>query len=165
MATIATVKSDYFTRVEDTVPQQKFYANQNYGRLRVLYASYTVDAADEFGTDSLIRLLKIPKGARLIDAEVSMPASGTSGIFDVGWAASTEVDPDTGTALEAADADGIFSQVDPGAAAVDRQAMVSTVPGYMKRFNAEVEVQADWTEASSDAGGDTLELVLIISVD
>lgn len=164
MATLTTVKSTQLTTIEGG-SGSKLDAGQNYGLLRVLYGSYTVDSADEFGTSGLVRMFKIPAGARLIDAEVSMEASGATGIFDVGWAASTALDPDTGSALEAADPNGIFEQVDPGAAAVTRQKMVATVPGYMKRFTAEVEVQCDWTEASADSGGDTLELVCIIALD
>lgn len=164
MATLTTVKSSQLTTIEGGTGS-KLDAGQNYGRLRVLYGSYTVDAADEFGTDGLVRMFSIPAGARLIDAEVSMEASGATGIFNVGWAASTAVDPDTGSALEAADADGIFALADPGAAALNRQKMAYSVPGYMKRFAAEVEVQVDWTEASADSGGDTLELVCIIALD
>jgi hypothetical protein len=164
MATLTTVKGTQMTTIEGGTGS-KLDAGQNYGVLRVLYGSYTVDAADEFGTDGLVRLFTIPAGARLIDCEVSMEATGATGIFDLGWAASPEVDPDTGSALEAADPDGIIQQVDPGAAAINRQKMPSTRPGYMKRFAGSVEVQADWTEVSADAGGDTLEVVAIIALD
>lgn len=157
MATLTTVLGTNVT-LKEAEPKSQIDASQEYGRVRVLYDSYSVDAADEFGTSGLIRLFKLPKGARLLDFEVSMPASGASGIFDIGWAAS-----DDGT--EAADADGIISQVDPGNAAVDRQAMLSTVDGYMKKFEAEVEVQADCTEATADAGGDTYEFRALIAVD
>jgi hypothetical protein len=161
MATLTTVKSSQITSLE-SVPSSALDVTQNYGGLRVLYGSYTVDAADEFGTDGLVRLFKIPKGARVIDVEVSMEATGATGIFDLGWAASAELD-ENGSPVEAADADGFIQQVDPGAAAINKQKMPSTRPGYLKKFSAEVEVQADWTEASADAGTDTLEVVAIIA--
>lgn len=157
MATLDEVKGSNLT-LKESVPAEKIDVTMNYGNLRVLYDSYTVDAADEFGTDGLIRLFTIPKGARLIEFEVSMPASGTTGIFDIGWAAGANGD-------EAADPNGIISQVDPGAAAVDRQKMLSTVDGYMKKFSEAVEVQADCTEATADAGGDTYEFMAIIVVE
>ena len=113
MATLTEVKGANLT-LEEQVPAEKINVGQAYGKLRVLYDSYTVDSADEFGTDGLIRLFTIPKGATLVDFEVSMPASGTTGIFDIGWAAGANGD-------EAADPNGIINQVDPGAAAVDRQ--------------------------------------------
>lgn len=163
MATLTTVSGANVT-LKESVPAEKLDVSTNYGRVRVLYDSYAVDTADEFGTSGLIRLFEIPKGARLIDFEVSMPAAGATGIFDIGWAASDELDSD-GNPLEAADADGIIQQVDPGAAAVNRQKMLSTVPGYMKKFAGAVEVQADCTEATADSGGDTFEFLALIVVD
>jgi hypothetical protein len=164
MATLTTVKGANVT-LKENVPSEKIDVTMNYANLRVLYDTYTVDAADEFGTDGLLRLFTIPKGARLINFEVSCPATGATGIFDVGWAASVEKLPGTSTPVEAADPNGILEQVDPGAAAVNQQRMPSTVPGFMKKFAAEVEVQADFTEATADAGTKTLEFVAIIAVD
>ena len=157
MATLTEVKGANVA-LKENVPVDKLDVTTNYGRLRVLYDSYTVDAADEFGTDGLIRLFTIPKGARLVDFEVSMPAAGATGIFNIGWAAGAD-------AVEAADDDGIIALVDPGAAAVNRQKMLSTVPGYMKKFSEAVEVQADCTEATAESGGDTFEFMALIVVD
>jgi hypothetical protein len=157
MATLGEVKAANVT-LKEQEPIEKISASQEYGRLRVLYDSYAIDSADEFGTDGLIRLFKLPKNCRLLEFEVSMPASGTTGIFNIGWAAGADGD-------EAADSSGIISAVDPGAAAVDRQKMLSGATGYMKLFAEEVEVQADCTQATEDAGGDTYEFMAIISVD
>lgn len=162
MATLTTVKGVNRT-LQENEPSEMLDVTQNYGNLRILYDSYTVDSADEFGTDGLIRLFTIPKGARLVDFEFSCPATGATGIFDIGWAASKELNS-SGSPVEAADADGIIAQADPGAGAVNRQKMLSTAPGYMKKFNAAVEVQADCTEATDDAGGKTLRFMAIISV-
>ena len=163
MATLTTVKGVYRT-LQENVPSEALDVTANYGRVRVLYDYYTVASADEFGTDGLIRLFNIPKGARVLDFEVSVEAAGATGIFDLGWAASAELDSD-GVAVVAADADGFFAAVDPGAAAVNRQVMPSTRPGYMKKFDASVEVQADFTEVTADSGGDTFEFVCYIAVD
>ncbi len=162
MATLTTVKGVNRTLQENS-PSEMLDVTQNYGNLKVLYDYYVVDAADEFGTSGLIRLFTIPKGARLIDFETSVEAAGATGIYDIGWAESAELDSD-GVAVVAADPDGIMASVDPGAAAVSRQKMVSTVPGYMKKFAAAVEVQADFSEVTADSGGDTFEFVAIISV-
>lgn len=157
MATLTTVKGANLT-LRESVPASALDVTMNYAKLRVLYDYYTVDTADEFGTDGLIRLFTIPKGARLIDFETSVEAAGATGIYDIGWAASAD-------GVETADADGIMASVDPGAAAVSRQKMVSTVPGYMKKFAAAVEVQADFSEVTADSGTDTFEFVAIIAVD
>ena len=163
MATLTTVLGVNRT-LQEAVPAEKLDVTMNYGRMRVLYDSYVVDTADEFGTSGLIRLFTIPKGARLVDFEVSSPVSASTGIFDIGWAASAELDS-AGVALEAATADGIISQADMGAAALNRQKMPSTVDGYMKLFAAAVEVQADCTEATADSGTDTFEFMAWIVVD
>lgn len=164
MATLTTVKGANLTLKENS-PSSALDVTMNYAKLRVLYDSYTVDTADEFGTSGLVRLFTIPKGARLIDCEVSMEASGATGIFDLGWAASADLIAGTATPVEAADPDGIIAAVDPGAAAINRQKMPSTVPGYMKKFAAAVEVQADFSEATADSGTDTLEVMAIIAVE
>lgn len=158
MATLTTVHGANATLRDQTLPSVKLASQQNYGKLRVLYDSYTVDAADEFGTDGLVNLMKVPRGARVIDMHVVMPASGATGIFDLGWAAGSG-SGDT----EAADANG-FGAHDPGNAALDAR-MDGTEPGYQKTFTQEVQIQADWTEISADAGGDKLEVTLVIAVE
>jgi len=69
MATLTTVIAKNLTNKE-AEPSVKIDASQDYGKLRMIYDSYLVDAADEFGASGLVRLMTIPKGARLIDAEV-----------------------------------------------------------------------------------------------
>lgn len=163
MATLTTVKGKNVALM-DTVPMPKLPAGDHYGKLRVLYDSYTVLAADEFGTDGLIKLFKIPKGATLVDFEVDIPATGSTGQFVVGWAASEEKDSD-GAAVVTASANGIFTTLDPGDGAVANQRMLTSAAGYMKRFNAEVEVQVDCTEATADAGEKTLRFKATIAVE
>lgn len=158
MATLTTVYSDQYTDAYRDVPSSKVKAADKGGVLRRAYGSYTVDAADEFGTSGLINFFKLPKGATIVAAYVSCEASGATGIFDVGWDAGAE-------SLETADANGIFAAVDPGAAAVDRQAMSSTVPGYNHTLLDEVNIQADFSELTADAGGDTYELEVWYVVD
>jgi len=164
MATLTTVKGANVTLVEGE-PVDQVAASVNYGNLRVMYDSYTVDTSDEFGTSGIVRLFKIPKGARLVDFEFSCPATGATGIFNIGWTASADLLPGTTTPVEAADDNGIIALADPGGAAVIRQKMLSTVDGYMKLFAAEVEVQASCTEVTADAGTKTLEFLAIIAVD
>lgn len=157
MATLTTVYGANHTLAYQNSPPSMVPANEWYGRVRHLYDSYTVGASDEFGTSGLIKMMKIPKGARLIDAQVVCPATGATGVFDIGWAAGA-------TAAEAADADGIFVGIDPGAAAVDAN-MAGTVAGWNKTFSEEVQVQIDCTEATAAMAGLTIKLSLLIVVD
>lgn len=157
MATLTDVYGVNATKRDVTRPAEKVPANEQYGRVRVLYDEYTVDTADEFGTSGLIKMMKIPKGARLVGARVVCPATGATGIFDVGWAAGAK-------GVELADADGIFAAQDPGDAAVDAQ-MAGTVAGFNKTFEEEVQVEVDFSEATADMGTKTLKLMLFIVVD
>lgn len=157
MATLTTVYGANHTKSFISEPPEMVDACEQKGRVRHLYDEYTVDAADEFGTNGIIKMMKIPKGARVIDAQVVCPATGATGIFDIGWAAGADGD-------EAADADGFFSQIDPGAAAVDAN-MAGTVAGWNKTFAEEVEVQIDCTEATADMGTKTIKLSILYVLD
>lgn len=159
MATLTTVYGVNATKRDQTVPSVKLDPGQNRGSVRVLYDEYTVDTADEFGTSGLVKAMKIPKGATLIGGRVVCPATGATGIFNIGWAASEAEDSD-GNALEAADDDGIFALIDPGAAAVDSDLIASA--GFMKKFDAEVQVEIDCTEATADMGTKKIQLMLLI---
>lgn len=156
MATLTTVYGVNATKRDVTVPAVKIAANEQYGRVRVIYDEYTVDTDDEFGTSGLINMMKIPKGAKLVGAHCSCPATGTTGIFDVGWAADA-------AGVVTADPNGIFAGLDPGAAAVNTNTL--DIAGFGKTFDAEVQVQVDWSEASDDMGTKTLKLALFIVVD
>lgn len=156
MATLTSVNGD--NRASEVAsPAVKLDAAENKGKLRRLYDSYTIDAADEFGTSGLISMMTIPSGARIVDARFIAPASGATGICNIGWAAGA-------TGAEAADDDGLFVLADPGGGAVDSK-MSGTVAGYNKKFSEEVLVQIDVTEVTADSGGDTWQLEIFYVVD
>lgn len=156
MATLTTVNGVNAT-LRANVPSDKVASQQQYGTLRHLYEEYTVGAGDEFGTSGLITCMKIPKGARVVEARVVCPATGATGIFDIGWAAGA-------TSVEAADADGLFVGIDPGAAAVDAR-MAGTVAAFNKTFAEEVQVQIDCTEATAAMATLKIALSIFIVVD
>lgn len=158
MATLTTVSGVNYAKKNVTLPTVKIPANEERGVVRHLYDEYTIDTADEFGTSGIINMMTIPKGARIVDAQVVCPAVGTTGIFDVGWAASAE------SGAEVADPNGIFDQQDPGAAAVDAN-MAGTVAGWQKTFTEAVVVQVDWTEASQDGGTKTIKVSIFYVLD
>jgi len=152
MATLTTVYGANATLRDQTTPAVKI-ESQDDGKIRSLYDSYAIDAGDEFGTSGLINLMKLPKGAKIVDYHIVMPASGATGIFDLGWAAGTGAGD-----AEAADANGLGA-FDPGDAALNSRA-TGVEPGYQKTFTQEVQIQADFTEVTADAGGDTLQVTI-----
>ncbi len=158
MATLTTVYGANATLRDQTVPPVALASQQNYGRVRVLQDSYTQSASDEFGTSGIINMMKIPKGARVVDGILAITTSGSAGKFEVGWAAGA-----TGT--EVADANGLYEEVDPGNAALTGQRMSSVVAGFNKTFAEEVQVQLDCTEATAGGAAAVYELTLFIVVD
>jgi len=162
MATLTTVKGVNRTLVEN-LPSDKIIGKGIFTKIVWYYDSYTIDAADEIGTSGLVRLFNIPKNATLLEFIVDVQKTGTTGIFDIGWAASRTLDLG-GVAVETADADGIIAAVDSGNAAIDHQTMINTSPGFMKKFKAEVEVQADFSEATQDGGTKTLHYRAVLGL-
>ncbi len=156
MSTLTTVYGANNTIRDQTIPAPKLKASNNYGRLRILYDEYTLATGDNFGTSGLIKMMKIPAGAKLIQAHIHSPDLGTTGIVDVGYAASAD-------GVEVADADGIFAQADCGGVALN--AWMTDGAALGKEFAAEVEVQIDFTEASAGSGSRVIKLSLFIAVD
>ena len=106
----------------------------------------------------VIYLAKIPKSALVTDLVFKHSDMGSTGDLDIGWLASKEKDQ-AGTVLEAADVDGFFVAVDVNAAAgIKRMSSVAgaAVPGFLKKFKAEVDLVATVVEAW-DATSGTIE--------
>ena len=74
----------------------KISTTELHGRVRVAYADFTADAAQE-----TINMFKLPDGARIIGGRVNHAALGSSTTLSIGHAAYTQAD---GTAV-AADVD------------------------------------------------------------
>jgi hypothetical protein len=157
MATVTSAKSTQLTALEVTEPREVVDAGVQHASVRHAYAAYAVDAADEIGSDGVIQMLKLPKGARIVDAAIKIPASGATGQFDVGWAAGAEGDL-------AADQDALFAGLDPGDAAVDSE-LARTSAAYMKKLEEEATIQLTCLEATADSGGDEYELSVFYVID
>lgn len=156
MATITSAKSTQLTALEETEPREVVDASIQHGSVRRAYAEYTVAAGDEIGSDGVIDMMKLPKGARIVDASVVIPASGANGQFNVGWPANGDL---------AADPDALFATLDPGQAAVDADLDKSAAAAYNKKLEAEATIRLTCIEATADAGGDTIELEVFYVVD
>lgn len=154
---MATLYSSQYQDAYQDVPSDKINSPDFNGRVHIAYFEYTITAAPTNG--DVLKLLKLPKHARVLDFHIAAPDLGTAGVLNIGWAASAELDS-AGAAVEAADADGFMASVDVNAAAaIQNMADVSgaAVPGYLKKFSAEVDVQIDiataWTVTSGTIKG------------
>lgn len=140
MASLYGVNATYL----QNVPEEKIPAGEQSGRVRVAYDSYTTTGA--IGTN-VIHLMKIPKGARILDIRVKHGAHANSGTFDIGWLASDD-------AVEAIDADGFFNELAVGSVGSNGMEISTVNPlGINKKFSAEcqVTVQKGATDTSGAA--------------
>jgi len=142
-------------------PQVRNDVSLQHGRLRYLSGEYTIPSGDVLGTSAIVKLFKLPKGARVIECLASSDDLGTTGDLDIGWADSEEVD-ENGTVLEAADDDGFFADLDVNADAISRTAMTNAVAGFRKKFAAEVDVQIAIPEATTTDGTIFVEMYYIL---
>ena len=146
------------TKAYQNVPAEKIPAGEQNGRLRVAYDKISLTEAV---AGNVLHMMKIPAGARVIDAIIKVADldSNTDGTLDVGWAASSD-------AVEAADADGFFNELNVQSA---RSESISggnaSVPGHMKKFSSEVEVQIVPGAGVADATSGDIELVILYVID
>jgi len=152
---MATVFGENATLRDSNIPSEKIRVQDQHGRMRIARDKFTLTAV--LALNDVIRMMKLPAGAKLYEAEINSDDLGTTGDLEIGWAASDE-------GGEAADQDGIFPTLDVNAAAVARQKMLNSVPGFLKLFTEEVEVQIVATEATTAAVGN-IELIIWYTVD
>lgn len=117
------------------VPEEKIDDGEFGGRVRVAYDSHT-PAVAAITTADTIYMMKIPKGARVLDVIVDIEDQGTVGTFNIGWQASAE------SGAEAADADGFFAALDVNSADISTRMSAQSTPsaGQLKQFSEEVQV-------------------------
>jgi hypothetical protein len=151
-----TIYSNQYQDAFIDVPSNKIKRGDQSGEVKHLFFDYQVTAAPANG--DVLKLGKLPKGARVVEACLSFPDLGTAGSLNMGWAASAELIVDSVTPVEAADADGFLAAVDVATAA-DTVLMSSgaNLAGLGKAFDAEVDVQIDiataWTATSGTIKG------------
>ena len=137
-------------------PSEKIKVNEQHGRVRRAYDSYTL-AAEASISDEIL-MMKLPSGAKLVDARLIAPSDGTTGQWDAGWDAAGSV---------AADQNGIFegaTEGDTGGGAVDSK-LAGDRAGYNQEFDAETQLKLTCIEATTASSGDVLELEVFYVVD
>ena len=141
MATVDSTNLDQ-TQLVKTPKLDKGLKN---GRIKVLQDEYTFPA-DAFAANDEINSISLPKGAKIIDAEVMAPSLGTTGIFSMGLRASLDADGNT----LAEDADSLVASADFGGAAA-RQRMGSAEAALDQKLGDEAQVFLTCTEVTTAA--------------
>jgi len=139
---MATVYSDQYTDAYVDVPSNKIAPGDISGK--VLHAAFSITTPTIVAIDDIIKLVRLPKGAKLLMFRYTAADLGSAGDLDIGWSSSVSIDPnDSG---EAGSRTGI-------AAAVDFNAAASANTYYPNReFAAAVDLQFQATEATTASG-------------
>jgi len=144
------------TKRDSDNPSVKIEVQEQHGRMRI--AHDTVVFTAELTTADALAMMELPAGAKVYDAEINTDDLGTTGIFNVGWEASSE-------GGEPADPDGLYALLDVKAAANDRLKMLNSVAGYLKKFTEKVRISIVPTENTDVAIGQSLDLTVWYVVD
>lgn len=145
---MATVYGVNNTKKYITNPIEKVQAKEDGGKVRVAYDSYVFPAA-AFASGDVINLMKLPKGAKVVDAIVKSPSLGTTGIFDLGYLAN---------GVDVADTDAFVLAADAGGQAAFKR--MSTEAGSFKEFSVETQVALTSTEITTAAAGLVIEVAV-----
>lgn len=143
-------------RQNQTIPQLATQGTDG-GKMKMAYDTYELSA--DLAAGDVIKMCRIPKGAKIIDVRMffdDLDASG--GTLDVGWAAGA-------AGVEAIDADGFGAAVDVTSAGVYSMfTSQSTRPGFDKTFAEEVQATVT-TNGDTDATSGTITLQVFYVVD
>lgn len=131
-------------------PPQKMGVGEHNGRVKVSYDEFDIAVEGSGVTPALndvLKLSKIPAGARVIEACVAHDDLGATGTAKIGWEASESGDI-------AADDDGFLPSIDLNSAAnVVLMSSEANVAGQFKKFNEEVQVSLTFTAACTAVTG------------
>ena len=155
MATLAgNLKAVNAAKLE-AEPAPKLDVSESYGRVRRAYDEYTIPTGDELGTSAIVQFMKLPKGARIVDARWVGP-NITAGAANIGWAAN---------GVDDADADGLFAAAVTAMSAAKDLKLTAVATGYNKKFGAETQLQAAISTLTDDGGGEKVALEVFYIVD
>lgn len=129
------------------VPSEKVPAKEETGKVRLAYDSFVFDA--ELAVNDVIKLMKLPKGAKVVDAIVKAPSLGATGIFDLGYEAN---------GVDVADPNGFVSAADFGGAAAAKR--MELEDGVFKEMGAESQVILTCTELTAAAATKKIEVAV-----
>lgn len=136
---MATLKSDIY-KIQNLDVVDKADMGDFIGRVRSLYINFTLAA--ELGATDVVKLCKIPPGARVVNMHLNLPDLGTTGAGTIGWAASDD-------GKVAADATGFAASTALTSAADFK--LASSAAGFCKKFDSQVDVQIAMS-AATDVG-------------
>lgn len=157
---MATVNGENLALIE---ANKKLNGGEINGRVKVLVERYEFPAA-VFAAGDRIQGPKLPADVRVLDAYVSAPSLGATGIFTLGHEATTDND---GNAI-AEDANAFVDNADfGGAAALVRAGVAGKEASIGERLglNQETQTFLECTEATAAAAGLVIEYIIEFTLD
>lgn len=149
---MATVYSVAATKAQLS-PPSRFEASEYKAGSYIAYDSYTAPGA--IGAADVIKFMKLPPFARIIEVTLSHDDLGATGSCKVGYEAN---------GVDVADDDAFLTAVNLNAAANTVQMSdEANVPGFGKQLGAETQVSATMTAVTTVAG--TLKLAVHFVID
>lgn len=117
------------------------------GKVKIAYDSITFDN-NVVATTDVIYLMKLPAGAKIVDAILKCEDLGTTGVVDVGFSSGSE----------------LFASADVKAAAIASH-LAAGSSAHLSTLTAEKQVTAKFSEATDAALNKTLQLVVFYVVE
>lgn len=145
--------STQYNGAYNTEPKINLSPDKLNGRIRRIYAEFTLTAEILASGANDLTLAKLPANAVIIEARLIAPG-GSAGTLALGWLAGDS---------EAADSDGIMAAI-AGNSAVD-EVLEWTDAAFNKRFSEEVDIVLSSTVDSAGWSGDKVELELRYVID
>jgi hypothetical protein len=146
------------TNILNTNPTAKAGVGEQGGLMKIAYDSITFTT--DLTTSDTLYLMKLPKGARLLDCVAKFSDLGSTGLFNIGWQAGA-------TGAETANASGFFSSLDVKTAADVLSARDNAAsPAFMhKQLLEEVQVVVVPSESTNSATSGTFSLHVEYIID
>ena len=136
-----TVYAANYTKAFLSTPVQMVEQGVSGGKVKCLYDTYTLPTA-VINVGDVVKLgaLKLPKGAKVVDATIACASLGTTGILKLGYEAN---------GVDAADDDAFIASADAGGQAVMAKPAAGAA-GIFKTLGAETQVVLGCSEISTN---------------
>ncbi len=144
-----------------TLPPTTIHQGEAYGKERVMYEKFTLDA-DAADGDTVV-MGRLPAGAKVIGARVFGPDLGGTGTLELGNSVSVD-----GSATDAADTDSLIDAADSSGQAFDVVDSASSQRGPaigLVRFTTPVNVTLRFVGVTASATGLIVYMIVRYIVD
>lgn len=138
---LGTVYGANYTKAFNSNPPVMVAQGESGAKVKCLQDSYTLPTAViDVGDVVKLGALKLPKGAKVVDAIIACASLGTTGILKLGYEAN---------GVDAADDDAFISSADAGGQAVMQHPNAGCA-GIFKTLGAETQVVLGCSEISTN---------------